>query len=124
MTYGGSLNALAIDKNAVAAIEVAQPPLAVLEDHLGMCAAHIFIFDADFAIFDAPDSKRFQEMEILAVCGRRPNGYTQQGRGWGRSFDAGAHRSRLPACRLAGGRREDQGELARHGTTELRRHGQ
>jgi hypothetical protein len=68
LTYGSTLNPLAIDKNAVAAIQIAHPPLAVLENHLGVRAAHIFILDADFAIFDAPDSKRFQKVEILPVC--------------------------------------------------------
>ena len=75
LTHGSMLNPLAIDKNSVAAIQIAHPPLAGLENHLRVRAAHIFILDAYFAIFDAPDSKCFQEMEILPVRRCRPNAY-------------------------------------------------
>jgi hypothetical protein len=59
LTYGNKLNPLAIHKNAVATIQVAHPPLAILENYLGMRAAHIFVLDTYFAIFDTPDSKCF-----------------------------------------------------------------
>jgi len=38
-------------------MQVAHPPLAILENHLSVRAAHIFTLNAYFAIFHAPDSK-------------------------------------------------------------------
>ena len=58
-THWNTLHPLAIYEDSIAAAQVAHPPLVILEKHFGVRAAHIFVLNAYFAIFDTPDSKWF-----------------------------------------------------------------
>jgi len=42
---------------AVTTVQIANPPLAIFEEHFGMHAARVFVLDRDFALFGPADSE-------------------------------------------------------------------
>ena len=71
-------NALAVEEDAVAAVEIAQQPLIAFEQDFGVAPADVFVGDADVAIGDASDLKGLAEFEFT-FTGRRFEGNAQDG---------------------------------------------
>src|SRR5208283_4987599 len=61
----GAVNAFAIDEDAVAAVQIANLPLAVFENYFGMDAAYVVVLDAEFAVVGAADAEGVGELETF-----------------------------------------------------------
>src|SRR5215472_1274875 len=48
---------------AVTTVQIANPPLAIVEEHCGMHAARVVVLDRDFALFGPADSEWARECE-------------------------------------------------------------
>ena len=54
---GSTLDATAIQVNAIAALQIVDPPPAILKNNFGMDATYVVVLDADFAVVSAADTE-------------------------------------------------------------------
>jgi hypothetical protein len=71
----GTLNATAIYVQSVTAIKIANPPIAAVENYLGMYAGYVVVLDRDFAFVGSADSERDGEGEGAEASRGRPDVY-------------------------------------------------
>jgi hypothetical protein len=62
-----AFNAFAIHEDAITAVQIADAPLTVFENHFGVDAADVVVLDAEFAFFCAADAEGLGELKMLVV---------------------------------------------------------
>jgi hypothetical protein len=64
LAYGGSRNLFAIQKHAIAGIQIFHPPLAVLVRDFYVLAAHIFVLNRDVTLIGSTNAEGRREFAL------------------------------------------------------------